>query len=368
MLAHDSNEHNGVAINGKMVAVNWKSTSSIAVFGTDEAQTFDPKIPLIKSHTGNILDMQWSPFEERLLATCADDGKVKMWVFDDFNGLTGKGNLTECDLEIEAHHRKCLSVQWHNSVENLVATHSVDKTVKVWDINEDRYDEPVITMTDFSNDHCTNIKWSPNGKMIGGMGKLKKMFIFDPRTEGAVMTGASHEGPKMQRIDWADDDTVITTGFSREVSREWGVWDIRNLEQPLMKGPLFGSTGVPYFFYDQQYKQMFLHGRGDNSLAIYSYDKSSPQSILNLSTTVSFGTASTKGFAVAPKQVVDVSKQEIYRGARATGDDKLEILQLAVPSKQGTFNPAYYPPFRANEPANNAEAWLAGTDVEPKTM
>lgn len=98
MLAHDSNEHNGVAINGKMVAVNWKSTSSIAVFGTDEAQTFDPKIPLIKSHTGNILDMQWSPFEERLLATCADDGKVKMWVFDDFNGLTGKGNLTECDL------------------------------------------------------------------------------------------------------------------------------------------------------------------------------------------------------------------------------------------------------------------------------
>lgn len=41
---------------------------------------------------------------------------------------------------------------------------------------------------------------------------------------------------------------------------------------------------------------------------------------------------------------------------------------MAIPSKQGMFNEAYYPPFLANEPANQAEAWAAGTDVPPKTM
>ena len=34
----------------------------------------------------------------------------------------------------------------------------------------------------------------------------------------------------------------------------------------------------------------------------------------------------------------------------------------------GGFNQDYYPPFIANEPANQAEPWLAGTDVPPKTM
>jgi len=303
------------------------------VFGASETQTFDPRIPLIKAHTGNILDMQWSPFEDRILATSADDGKVKMWVFDDFEGLTGKSDRRECDLEIEAHPRKCMSVRWHTSVENLVATHAIDKTVKIWDINEDKYDDPVCTFQNFGNDYATSIRWSPDGKMIAAICKQKQMFLFDPRAQDSAMNTATHAGPKQQRIDWADDNTIVTTGFSKEVVREWGVYDLRNLEQPLMKGPLYGSSGVPYFFFDRDYKQMILHGRGDNSFSVYSYDKANAQGILTLSTTVSLGSVSTKGFCVAPKHVVDVSKQELFRGARTTSGDTLEVLQMHIPSK-----------------------------------
>ena len=48
----DSNDNDGLAFNGKMIAAQWKMTSSIAVFNADKPQTFSPAIPLLKGHTG----------------------------------------------------------------------------------------------------------------------------------------------------------------------------------------------------------------------------------------------------------------------------------------------------------------------------
>jgi len=184
----NSSDQDGIAFNGKMVALPWSSTSSIAVFSSEKSIGFNANVPLLKGHAGAIQDVNWSPFEERLLATCADDGLAKLWVFDDCEGSQNAAGThrTEADMELEAHSRKCLSVQWHHSCENLLATHSVDKTIKVWDIHEDRADEAVITFSDMA-DYCTQIRWSPDGKMICGMARDKNAIIFDPRREDSVM-------------------------------------------------------------------------------------------------------------------------------------------------------------------------------------
>ena len=194
--SNNTSDNDGIASNGKLIAMSWASTSTVAVFSADKPRTFDASIPLIKGHNGAIQDVAWSPFEDRLLATCADDGKAKFWVFDDYEGLTKPNeHLMECDLELDAHPRKCLSVQWHEACENLLATHSVDKTIKVWDIHEDRADEAAITFTDMP-DFTTSIRWSPDGKMIAGMCKNKSMVLFDPRLEASAVKTASHQGPR----------------------------------------------------------------------------------------------------------------------------------------------------------------------------
>ena len=195
MTSSEGGDNDGVASNGKMIAAAWKSTATVAVFNADRALGFDARTPLLKGHTGSILDLTWSPFEDRLLATCGDDGKAKMWVFDDYEGLTGGADRAEADLELEAHSRKCMSVQWHSAAENLLATHSNDRTVKVWDINEDRCDDAMITFTDMP-DFCTSIRWSPDGKMIGGQCKNKTMVFFDPRQESSVLKAPGHIGPR----------------------------------------------------------------------------------------------------------------------------------------------------------------------------
>jgi len=80
------------------------------------------------------------------------------------------------------------------------------------------------------------------------------------------------------------------------------------------------------------------------------------------------GSTTNKAFSFAPKHCVDVSKQEVLRGVRATNKDTIEVLNMTVPSRVGGFNQDYYLPFSANESCSTAEAWCAGTDVEPKTM
>ena len=62
--------------------MSWNQTSTVNVFNADNAKTFDANAPLLKGHTGTIFDMQWNPFDERILATCADDGSAKFWVID----------------------------------------------------------------------------------------------------------------------------------------------------------------------------------------------------------------------------------------------------------------------------------------------
>ena len=366
VTSSDSNENDGLASNGKMIACSWKSTSTVAVFNAEKTMAFDANTPLIKGHQGMIYDMAWSPFEDRLLATCADDGKVKMWVFDDYEGCIGKGNIMDADLILDAHHRKCMGVKWHEAAENLLATHSIDKTIKVWDINEDRCGDAIFTFSDMG-DHATSIRWSPDGKMIGSMHKNKTMQFVDPRQEATALRGNGHVGPRQQRFDWVDNQTIITTGFESGAKRQWGAWDLRNLEQPLVLGPLNDGSGVPYFFYDREYSMFIMAGRGDNTTSIYNFDRSSP-TILNLVQMNNFLSTTHKAFTIMPKHVVDVRNQEVMRAARVTNVGTLEVLAMRIPSRVGGFNQDYYPPFVANEPSSKAEDWSAGTDVPAKTM
>ena len=329
----DSNENDGIAFNGKMVAVHWKQTASIAVFNADKPQTFSPAIPLLKGHTGQIYDMQWNPFQERLLASCADDGKVNLWVFDDFEGCTEV--TTEADMVLDAHPRKTICLRWHESVENLMATCAIDKTVRIWDINEDRADDAIFTFTEME-DFATSLRWSPNGKNIAAPCKNKQVLILDPRQADSAMKAGIHQGPRQQRLEWIDDESIITTGFDSSAKRQYGVWDLRNMEQPLSLGPLNEGSGIPFFHYDREFGGFFLVARGDNNIGCYHLDKSKQQILTNMQM---FPFSSTqKAFTIGPKHCVNVGKQEVMRAVRATNKSTIEVLQMIIPSRIGGFN------------------------------
>lgn len=147
-------------------------------------------LPLIKGHAGPVIDFDFSPFNDNLLATASEDGTVKFWIIPD-EGITK--DVTEFDAELKGHSKKLIFSKFHPSSDYTLATSAADSTIRVWDISNQKcvmtYDELKST--------TTSLEWSYNGSLLGAMSKDKTLTIFDPRKEGgAVMATNTHEGAR----------------------------------------------------------------------------------------------------------------------------------------------------------------------------
>ena len=98
-------------------------TSTVAVFPAYNFKRFDSNIFLIKSHTGNVTDCDFSPYNDNLLATASEDGPTKLWVILT-EGLTY--HLKNADAIFVGHTRKVMGLAWHRPADNILATHYVD--------------------------------------------------------------------------------------------------------------------------------------------------------------------------------------------------------------------------------------------------
>lgn len=213
----------------------------------------------------------------------------------------------------------------------MLASYAEDNTVRVWDVNQG---ECAITFTGI-DESCQAMRWSPDGDLLGCMVKKNQMAIFDPRVESSVQVAASHQGPRAQKISWIDNTTFVTAGFNPSACREFAVWDIKNLDQPMAKGDITDGTGVSHIEFDREHELLFNVGRGDSYISFWQYDRSAPRMMTPLDSWRCNN--SQKAFTWLPKWTVDVNKHEIRRGARVSSDKTLELIAFRLPSKSGLF-------------------------------
>jgi coronin-1B/1C/6 len=67
--------------------VNWEAGGggAFAVIPLEERGKLPDQLPLFRGHTAVVLDTDWSPFDDSLIASASDDGKVFLWqVPEDF--------------------------------------------------------------------------------------------------------------------------------------------------------------------------------------------------------------------------------------------------------------------------------------------
>jgi coronin-1B/1C/6 len=115
------------------VKVPWKSAGGgvIAVFKAYEYQRFEAGLPLIKGHAGPIIDFEFSPFNDHLLATASEDGTIKMWIIPE-EGVVS--DITESDAELRGHQKKLIFTKFHPSSDYTIASAAADSTVRIWDV------------------------------------------------------------------------------------------------------------------------------------------------------------------------------------------------------------------------------------------
>ena len=126
----------------------------------------------------------------------------------------------------------------------------------------------------------------------------------------------------------------MSTGFSKISERQYGVYDLRDLSQPLIIKRLDDYAGIAYPFYDEDTRLVFMAGKGESSVTYYQYSTESPNYLDYLFAFKS--KEPQKGFSFLPKRKVDLKNCEILRGVRAT-PNIIEYVTFKVPRKSGTF-------------------------------
>ncbi|CAI5760253.1 unnamed protein product [Candida verbasci] len=358
-------DSNIIQTNGKYISVNWDSSGggAFAIISIDEVGKAPDQVSLFRGHKGPVLDTSFNPFNKQQIASCSDDGKILIWEIPEnysFHNYVDENDeiidITQPIKILSGHTRKVGLIEFHPCAENVLASSSLDYTVKIWNLSTGK-DEITLQHKDL----VTSFAFNYNGSLLATCSRDKKLRIWDIRSGKIISEGQGHTGAKQSRITWlGNTNRIITTGFSRLSDRQIGIWDIENIE----KGPIDGflvvdaSSGVLVPYFDVETSILYIAGKGDGNIRYYEYENDNLYELSQYSST-----DPQRGFAVAPKYSVNVKENEITKCFKTVLDNSIEPISFIVPRRSELFQSDIYPDCPSTKAALSADEWFGGKDV-----
>ena len=109
--------------------------------------------PLL-GHTNSIEDIQWSPHQENVLASCSIDKSIRFWDIR----ASSKENVI---IMNNAHESDVNVLSWNPLKDFLIASGGDDNSFKVWDIRYVKMDNDPITNMKWHRGPITSLMWDP---------------------------------------------------------------------------------------------------------------------------------------------------------------------------------------------------------------
>uniref|UniRef100_A0A8C1NFU2 Coronin n=1 Tax=Cyprinus carpio TaxID=7962 RepID=A0A8C1NFU2_CYPCA len=345
------------AVNPKFLAVIVESSGGGAflVLPLSKVGRVDKNYPLVIGHSGPVLDIDWCPHNDNILASCSEDTTAMVWQIPDH---TPSRPISEPIVVLEGHSKRVGIIKWHPTARNILLTAGSDNLIIIWNVGTG---EPLMTMDDHP-DLIYNISWNYNGSLFCTTCKDRRLRVCDPRKNEVVAERlCPHEGIRPMRAIFTKEGNIFTTGFTKMSQRELGLWDPTNFEEPIALLELDTSNGVLLPFYDPDTNIVYLSGKGDSSIRYFEITEEPPY-VHYISTFSS--KEPQRGMGFMPKRGVDVSKCEIARLYKLH-ERKCEPIMMTVPRKSDLFQDDLYPDTAGPEPALEPEEWMHGRDADP---
>ncbi|KAL1278806.1 hypothetical protein QQF64_025479 [Cirrhinus molitorella] len=170
-----------------------KSSCSLVAFNTDQAgggmvglsslnAASDGKwtVTQISCHADLVTDLDFSPFDDYLLATCSADETVKLWRLCD----PDQDQPSNAEVTLGPADGRLEIVLFHPSASGVLAVASA-KGIQVWDVTRDA----ALTVLEQHADQLQGLAWKEDGSLLASSCKDKKLRLFDPRAQpSAVQT------------------------------------------------------------------------------------------------------------------------------------------------------------------------------------
>jgi len=351
-------DSNFVFANKDFWAVPWSSAGggTVGVFTHQQTGKLPrADIPLIAGHKGAVLDCDWNPFNNNLLATVSEDGTVKVWGIPE-GGLTA--TIKEPLQKLVGHKRKVGSCTFHPTANNVLATSSTDYTVKIWDIEAG---EEKLTMDGWA-DIIQSVSWNEDGSQLATTCKDKKIRVYDPRTNSFAAEAAGHQGVKGSRCLWLHDK-LFSVGSSRMSEREFNIYDPRAMEKPIHHTGLDNASGVIMPFFDPDTNMLFLAGKGDGNIRYFEWT-GEDKLIYSLSEFKS--STPQRGMTFLPKTSLQINECEVMKAYKLT-TNAVQPISFKVPRKSEMFQDDIFPDTAsgAGEAAQTASEYFGGANKPP---
>uniref|UniRef100_A0ABM5F1N2 Coronin n=1 Tax=Pogona vitticeps TaxID=103695 RepID=A0ABM5F1N2_9SAUR len=346
------------AVNPKFVAIIIEASGGGAflVLPLHKTGRIDKSYPTVCGHTGPVLDIDWCPHNDHVVASGSEDCTVMVWQIPE-NGLTL--SLTEPVVILEGHSKRVGIVAWHPTARNVLLSAGCDNAIIIWNVGTG---EPLINLDDMHQDMIYNVSWNRNGSLICTASKDKKVRVIDPRKQEIVAEKEkAHEGARPMRAIFLSDGNIFTTGFSRMSERQLALWNPKSMEEPIALHEMDTSNGVLLPFYDPDTNIIYLCGKGDSSIRYFEITAESPY-VHYLNTFSS--KEPQRGMGFMPKRGLDVNKCEIARFFKLH-ERKCEPIIMTVPRKSDLFQDDLYPDTAGPEAALEAEEWFEGKNADP---
>lgn len=355
-ITKNSWDSNFCAVNPKFLAIVTEAAGGGAFLVIPLKQTgkIDPNNPLVAGHKGAVLDIQWCPFDDNIIASASDDAIVRVWTIPD-GGLIR--TLNEPAAELVGHQRRVGLVLWHPSAENILLSSGSDNRIIIWDVGT----ADAITVIEHPDlaFHCA---WSWDGSRLVTTCKDRKVRIYDARSGDCEAEGEGHEGAKPQRVVCLKNDLILTTGFSRMSERQYALRSESNLSETIVLEVLDTSNGVLFPFYDPDVNLLYLCAKGDSNMRYFEITDE-PPFIHYINTYQS--SEPQRGMGWMPKRGCDLLSCEIARFYKLHTKGLCEVLTFTVPRKSDLFQDDIYPDTQADVPALTAEEWIHGETKPP---
>lgn len=353
-------DSNYVCANPNYFGLIWEAGGggSFAVVPYSNTGKLDAKTPLITGHKNPVLDLDFNPFNDNLIASASEDCYVKIWGIPE-GGL--KENMSEPLQTLSGHKRKVGTVQFNPVANNILCSSSTDFSVKVWDIEKA---SPIVSADALHTDIIQSADWNYTGNLIVTSCKDKKIRVIDPRSNSVAGEGEGHQGVKGSRAIWlGNKEKIFSCGFTKTSEREMCLWDPKDMSKPLLRQQVDSASGLLMPFYDSDTSVLFIAGKGDGNIRYYEVVDEAPY--IHYLTEFKSNTPQ-RGMCMIPKRSVNVSDCEIVRLLKVSVKS-VEPISFQVPRKSDIFQDDIFPDCFAGEPALTSAEWQSGKDAQPKT-